>query len=105
MLVLASHIQGINAAKQAVASHYTIKDLGEIKFILGMEITRNRNQKTNMQDANSATTPLPLGIRLQHSPPNEEKLSENVPYRAAVGSLMHAMVCTRPDIARRTGQP
>jgi len=87
MLVLASHIQGINAAKQAVASH------------------RNRNQKTNMQDANSATTPLPLGIRLQHSPPNEEKLSENVPYRAAVGSLMHAMVCTRPDIARRTGQP
>ena len=26
-----------------------------------------------------------------------------VPYASAVGSLMHAMICTRPDIAQAVG--
>lgn len=28
---------------------------------------------------------------------------EAIPYSSAVGSLMHAMVCTRPDIAHTLG--
>ena len=33
----------------------------------------------------------------------EEQDMKNVPYASAVGSLMYAMVCTRPDIAHRVG--
>ena len=32
------------------------------------------------------------------SPEEEEEMSR-VPYASVVGSLMHAMVCTRPDLA------
>ena len=35
------------------------------------------------------------------SPKNEEEMksAENIPYASVVGSLMYAMVCTRPDLA------
>ena len=41
----------------------------------------------------------------KQSPSNEdEKLyTQRVPYASAVGSLMYAMVCTRPDIAHVVG--
>lgn len=31
---------------------------------------------------------------------NEVKEMEKIPYASMVGSLMYAMVCTRPDIAQ-----
>ncbi|XP_059274719.1 secreted RxLR effector protein 161-like [Lycium ferocissimum] len=36
------------------------------------------------------------------TPEEKEKMSR-VPYRSAVGSLMYAMVCTRPDICQAVG--
>lgn len=34
---------------------------------------------------------------------NEVKEMEKIPYASMVGSLMYAMVCTRPDIAQTVG--
>nr|GFD17278.1 retrotransposon protein putative Ty1-copia subclass [Tanacetum cinerariifolium] len=31
--------------------------------------------------------------------PEEEKHMQNVPYASAVGSIMYAVRCTRPDVA------
>ena len=51
----------------------------------------------------------PLGSHLKlsskHSPSSEKEKEEmrKVPYASAVGSLMYAMVCTRPNIAHVVG--
>ncbi|KAH9647728.1 hypothetical protein KPL70_025300 [Citrus sinensis] len=91
--------------------------------ILGMQIHRDRNNRKiwlsqknylkkilrrfNMQDCKSIFTPLPVNFKLSSSmcPSNEAERNEmsRVPYASAVGSLMFAMICTRPDIAQAVG--
>ncbi|KAE8654176.1 E3 ubiquitin protein ligase upl2, putative isoform 2 [Hibiscus syriacus] len=61
----------------------------------------------NMQDAKPVSTPLGVHFRLSkdQSPKTEEERAHmvKVPYASAIGSLMYAMVCTRPDIAHAVG--
>ena len=61
----------------------------------------------NMQSAKFASTPLPIHLRLsQRDRPTSGSEGENmksVPYAPAVGSLMYAMVATRPDISHVVG--
>ena len=56
-----------------------------------------------MDDAKPVSTPLTAQLKLskKQCPYTYEKIREmeNVPYASTVGSLMYAMVCTRPDIA------
>lgn len=60
-----------------------------------------------MQEAKIRCTPLGAHLNLtkEQSPKtNEDKVTmDKVPYASAVGSLMYAMVCTRPDIAYAVG--
>ena len=60
-------------------------------------------KKFNMQDAKEASTPLDSHFRLtkEMCPKAQEEVDKmsNILYSLAVGSLMYAMVCTRPDIA------
>ena len=100
-----------------------MKDLGEAKQILGMKITRDKQnhllrlsqedyidkvlKRFNMKDAKSISTPLAKLFKLiKHLSPKIEKEKEymtKVPYASVIGSLMYAMVCTRPDIAQAVG--
>ena len=100
-----------------------MKDLGAAKKILGMKITRNRKnrkltlsqgeyiekvlERFNMQDAKPVSTPLATHFKLSKEmcPKTQEDIEymSKVPYQSAVGSLMYAMVCTRPDIAHAVG--
>ncbi|KAI3764834.1 hypothetical protein L2E82_14851 [Cichorium intybus] len=85
MLIAGSDMQEINKLKKQLSKEFEMKDLGAAKQILGMSIAR---------------TKLP-----KQSPKTEEDREQmaNVPYASAVGSLMYAMVCTRPDIAHAVG--
>ena len=60
-----------------------------------------------MQECKPISTPLPVNFKLSSSmsPSNEAERMEmsRVPYASAVGSLMFAMICTRPDIAQTVG--
>ena len=51
--------------------------------------------------------PIPVGVRLsaEQCPKTQEEEEDmsRVPYASAFGSLMYAMVCTRPDIAHEVG--
>ncbi|KAE8688563.1 Retrovirus-related Pol polyprotein from transposon TNT 1-94 [Hibiscus syriacus] len=123
MLVAGSDMQDIINLKQKLSKQFAMKDLGATKQILGMRIKRDTNSGTlmlsqaeyinkvlsrfNMQDAKPVSTPLGVHFRLskEQSPKTEEERAHmvKVPYASAIGSLMYAMVCTRPDIAHAVG--
>ena len=60
-----------------------------------------------MQECKPVKVPIPVGVRLsaEQCPKTQEEEEDmsHVPYASAVGSLMYAMVCTRPDIAHAVG--
>ena len=122
MLVAGPNNDRIKELKAQLAKEFEMKDLGPTNKILGMQIYRDRNnrkiwlsqknylkkilQRFNMQDCKPISTPLPINFKLSSSmsPSNEARMEmSRVPYASAVGSLMFAMVCTRPDIAQAVG--
>ena len=60
-----------------------------------------------MQVCKSIKVSIPVGVKLStdQCPKTHEEVEDmsHVPYASAVGSLMYAMVCTRPDIAHAVG--
>ncbi|KAK8931242.1 hypothetical protein KSP39_PZI016333 [Platanthera zijinensis] len=64
-------------------------------------------QRFNLNDAKAVSTPLASHFQLskEQAPKSgeERKFMERVPYASVVGSLMHAMVSTRLDIAHVVG--
>ena len=60
-----------------------------------------------MNEAKPVSTPLGSHFKLskKQSAKTEEERDHmsKVPYASAIGSLMYAMVCTRPDIAHAVG--
>ncbi|KAL5812783.1 hypothetical protein ACOSQ3_027733 [Xanthoceras sorbifolium] len=123
MLVAGSDMQEIMNLKRELSKQFAMKDLGAAKQILGMRIKRDTKSGTlllsqaeyikkvlsrfNMQDAKPVSTPLGIHFRLskEQSPKTEEERTHmaKVLYASAIGSLMYAMVCTRPDIAQAVG--
>src|SRR4051812_30118392 len=64
-------------------------------------------KKFNMDKSKPVGTPLANHCKLssEQCPVSEKEKAEmeKIPYAFAVGSLMYAMVCTRPDIAHAVG--
>ena len=60
-----------------------------------------------MQECKPVKVPIPVGVKLSADQcpktHEEEEDMSHVPYVSAVGSLMYAMVCTRPDISHVVG--
>ena len=60
-----------------------------------------------MHESKLVKVPIPVGVNLsvEQCPKTQEEEEDmsRVPYASAVGSLMYAMVCTRPDIAHAVG--
>jgi hypothetical protein len=123
MLVAGSNMQDINVLKKKLANSFAMKDLGAAKKILGMRITRDRKnhkltlsqgeyiekvlERFRMQNEKPVSTPLASHFKLtkEMCPKTQEEIEymSRVPYSSTVGSLMYAMVCTRPDIAHAVG--
>ncbi|GJW13180.1 retrotransposon protein, putative, ty1-copia subclass [Tanacetum coccineum] len=92
MLIACKRNAEIGSTKSLLKKEFDMKELGEAKKILGMEITIGKSVK------------MPLGghfkLSLKDCPVRDcdvKKMSK-VPYANAVGSLMYLMVCTRPGI-------
>ena len=64
-------------------------------------------KRFNMMGGKTLSTPLPSYVKLclDDCPKSDAERDEmaKVPYSSAVGSLMYAMICTRPDIAYAVG--
>ena len=117
ILLVGNNLEMINATKQW-SSIFEIKDMGEARYVLGVEIVRNRPKKLlgicqeayikrvlerfRMHHSKHVDTPVEKGLILSlyqcPKTDQEKEKMEDVPYASAVGSLMYVMLCTRPDI-------
>ncbi|CAM8972042.1 unnamed protein product [Rhodiola kirilowii] len=100
----------ISEVKQFIHLKFQIKDLGPLKFFLGLEVARSAdgiylNQRKyaiellaehNMTDCKPCKTPLELKHKLSLS--TEPLLADPLPYRRLVGKLIYLTI-TRPDLA------
>eukprot|EP00253_Pinus_taeda_P023158 PITA_23158 len=88
MFLVGNDKEIIQDLKTQLSSKFDMKDLGAANYILGMEIKTDR-----------------VRFSTEQCPKTQEKEEDmsRVPYVSAVGSLMYAMVCTRPDIAHAVG--
>lgn len=94
---------------QQLGTRFSVKDMGEISYFLGIEATRTEaglhlNQrkyildlltKMNMQDAKPVTTPMATTPKLTMS---GEPHTNPTEYKTFIGSLQY-LAFTRPDIA------
>ncbi|OJT08525.1 Retrovirus-related Pol polyprotein from transposon TNT 1-94 [Trametes pubescens] len=126
-LIVASSVDDLTIAgtkdlafgfKADISARFEMSDLGAMRWILGIEVRRDRSARMiaisqrsyldaivarfNLENANTASTPLQPGGGLGHhqSPatPRQYEDMRDVPYREAVGSLMYAAMGSRPDI-------
>ena len=123
MLIVGRNHMEIRALKKALSGSFSMKDMGPAKQILGMHIVRDRTKKLlwlsqekyvtkvlqrfGMESAKPVGSTLPTNCKLsiEQCPKSKTEKTEmsKVPYASAVGSLMYAMVCTRPDIGYAVG--
>ncbi|GJP83973.1 hypothetical protein CLOP_g14071 [Closterium sp. NIES-67] len=111
MILITADSAELERVKRELGSRLKCKDLGELQHYLGMEITRNRAARTislsqghylqqvlerfDMARGTPQVTPLPVG---HHLTPLTSPSSSSHPYAELIGSLMYAMVSTRPDL-------
>ena len=100
-----------------------MKDLGEASYILRMKIYRDRSKKLlglsqsmyietvlkrySMENSKKGYLSIGHGITLSKkdyaTTPKEREHMSRILYASAVGSIMYAMTCTRPDMAHSLG--
>ena len=123
ILLIGNDVGKLSEVKVWLAKQFDMKDLGEAAYILGIQIFRDRKNRTlslsqasyinkvmdrfSMQDCKRGQTPFRHGVSLSkdQSPKTAQEIEDmrKIPYASAVGSLMYAMLCTRPDICFAVG--
>ena len=123
ILLIGNDIGLLFDVKKWLVEKFQMKDLGQASYVLGIQIIRDRKNKLlalsqasyidkvlarfSMKNSKKGQLPTRHGIVLfkEQCPttPQEEEDMRWVPYASAVGSLMYAMLCTRPDICYAIG--
>ena len=118
MLVAAKDMSKIQKLKDSLKTEFEMKDLGKATRILGMDIMRDRKlgilklsqekylrqviRNFNMEGAKAVVTPTSSQFKLKKLTEKEQKAEaeymDKIPYSSAVGSLMYAMIGSRPDL-------
>ena len=100
-----------------------MKDLGKANFVLGIKLWQECKNRMlglsqaryidkvlewfSMQNSKKGFLPFRLGVPLSDDQRpktlEEENMMRQLPYASVVGSLMYAMLCTRPDICYSVG--
>src|SRR4051794_21871110 len=119
ILLIGNDVDFLKSVKDYLNNSFSMKDLGEAAYILGIKIYRDRSRrlialsqstylekivkKFNMQDAKKGSLPMlqgkPLSKTQCPTTATERERMNKIPYASAIGSVMYAMQCTRPDVA------
>jgi Reverse transcriptase (RNA-dependent DNA polymerase)/gag-polypeptide of LTR copia-type/Zinc knuckle len=112
MTVAGTPLSAVQAFKREMAERYEITDLGEVRWLLGFEVVRNRQARTislsqrsyieamanrfRIADSKPVYTPMEAGV--DYSKPEHLKRPADAPYREACGHLLWPAMIGRPDI-------
>ncbi|KAK1648037.1 hypothetical protein QYE76_065842 [Lolium multiflorum] len=119
ILLIGNDIELLSNVKGYLNKSFSMKDLGEAAYILGIKIYRDRSRrliglsqstyldkilkKFRMDESKKGFLPMLPGKVLSKTQgpatADERERMSKIPYASAVGSIMYAMLCTRPDIA------
>ena len=116
ILLIGNDIEFLESIKGYLNKSFSMKDLGEATYILGIKIYRDRSRrliglsqstyldkvlkKFKMDQSQKGLLPVLQGVKLSktQSPTtaeNRERMKV-IPYASAIGSIKYAMLCTRP---------
>jgi hypothetical protein len=119
ILLIRNDIPMMEAIKSLLRKSFSMKDLGEAAYILGIKIYRDRSKRLiglsqdtyidkilnrfNMQDFKKCFLPMLHDITRskKHCPskPDEQERMRVIPYALAIGSIMYAMLCTHTYVS------
>ncbi|GKB92066.1 retrotransposon protein, putative, ty1-copia subclass [Tanacetum coccineum] len=119
IIIMGNHIPSLQSVQTYLGKCFAMKDLGDMAFILGIKIYRDRSKRLIELSQNAYMDKIlnrfrmdtfkhgyiPMQERLDlnktqgASTPEEVKRMQNVPYASAVGSIMYAVRCIRTDVA------
>jgi hypothetical protein len=119
ILLIKNDIPIIEVVKSSLRKSFSMKDLGEVVYILGIKIYRDRSKRLiglsqdayidkilnrlNMQDSKKGFLSMSHGITLSKKQcplkPDEQERMRVILYASAIGSIMYAMLCTHPDVS------
>ena len=115
ILLIGNDTEFLNSIKGYLNKNFF---LGEAAYILGIKIYKHRSRrliglsqstfldkvlkKFKMDQAKKGFLPVLQGVKLSQTQcptttEDREKI-KGVPYASAIGSIMYAMLCTRPDV-------
>ena len=111
-------IRVLDVEKKHLSSRFEMDDRGEIHYILGMTVNRDRQRKIltidqkcylqnvllrfGMENCKPMSTPVDSTAKFV-SLSNDEEPTDVTLYQAAIGSLNYAAICTRPDLSTAVG--
>ncbi|KAL3665196.1 hypothetical protein V7S43_019066 [Phytophthora oleae] len=114
LLIGAKTEKQIEAVRSALAEHFTVKSLGDVKFVLGMEVNYKMDEgelllkqtqfilrlleRFGQEDANPVRNPLVLAQDLTPDD-THARMDSKTKYRELIGSMLHIANATRPDIS------
>lgn len=117
ILLASSDLNLLQVTKKMLFNSFEMKDLGEAKYVLGIEITRDRSKhflglsqrayiekvlkRFNMENCSCGEVPMVKGEKFSTNqcPRNELEKKSMEHYASVMGSLMYAQTCTRPDLS------
>ena len=118
ILLIGNDIEFLDGIKGYLNKNFSMKDHGEAAYILGIKIYRDRSRrliglsqstyldkvlkKFKMDQSKKGFLPVLQGVKLSQTqcPTTAEDIEKMkvIPYASAIGSIMYAMLCTRPDV-------
>ncbi|GJT18106.1 retrotransposon protein, putative, ty1-copia subclass [Tanacetum coccineum] len=118
ILLIGNDIPTLQSVKDWLGKCFVIKDLRDAAYILGIKIYKDRSKhliglsqdryldnilkRFKMENSKKRNLPLYHGIKISKDlcPKTDEELDRmsRVPYASAIGSIMYAMTCIRPDV-------
>ncbi len=119
-LLASNAMTTLEALKKLLGKEYEMKDLGEVKTIIGWQITRDPAARTmkidqsafirdlvieeGLTDCNANVIAMKAGSAIEMTDPEDYEETELQEYQRLIGKLMYLACGIRPDIAFAVGQ-